>query len=299
MGDGNANEDKYWWNGCRNPWRFASDYVLSGDARWKTITSRIVNFFQARVNAAGGDVTVIGTGYNLDGSMVTGGNSPAYHGPLCAGALVDASYQSFANALWNWNVSHFTTGYYDSELQLLSLVVASGNWWSPMGTTAAVGGSSGSTSGSTSDSTSGSTAPSTPTATTGNVLANGDFSGGMTGWSDWGNTAIVGGALQVTANNAGGAGQDIAAKVQAGKTYLLTGTANITSAAEGVFVGVKLMDASGGALVSQAQLVSSTAATPVSIQFTVPAGVASGNVFVWKNANAAAGVIDNLVLVAV
>jgi len=120
----------------------------------------------------------------------------------------------------------------------------------------------------------------------------------MTGWSDWGNTAIVGGALQVNANTAGGCGQVIAAKVVAGKTYLLTGTANITAAAEGVFVGVKLMDATGAALVNQTQLVSSTASTAVSITFTVPAGVASGNVFVWKNANAAAGVVDNLVLVA-
>ena len=33
MGDGNENEDKFWWNGCRNPWRFATDYLLHGDAR--------------------------------------------------------------------------------------------------------------------------------------------------------------------------------------------------------------------------------------------------------------------------
>jgi hypothetical protein len=130
MGDGNANENKYWWNGCRNPWRYSSDYLLSGDARWKTITARLVNFFQGQVNARGGDVTAIGTGYNLDGSVVTGGSSGAYNGPICAGACIDAQYQSFADALWNWNASHLTTGYYDSEIQLLSMVVASGNWWS-------------------------------------------------------------------------------------------------------------------------------------------------------------------------
>jgi hypothetical protein len=288
MGDGNANEDKYWWNACRNPWRFASDYLLSGDTRWKTVTSRLVNYFQGQVNARGGDVTAIGTGYTLAGALVTGGNSSAYHGPICAGACIDAQYQTFVDALWNWNVTHLTTGYYDGELQLLSLVVASGNWWSPLGKTGTVSG------GTSSNTQTGSTAP----ATTTNLLANGDFSGGMTGWVDWGNTAIAGGALQV-GTNAGGCGQDVAAKVVAGKTYLLTGTANITAAAEGVFVGVKLLDASGAALVSQAQLVSSTAPTAVSITFTVPAGVASGNVFVWKNANAAYGVIDNVSLVAV
>jgi hypothetical protein len=126
MGDGNDNENKFWWNACRNPWRFASDYVLSGDARWKQINGRIVDFF---LKSSGGDPVQIGTGYNLDGSMVTGGNSPAYHGPICAGACIDAKYQSFADAMWNWNARNLTTGYYDGEIQLLSMVVASGNWW--------------------------------------------------------------------------------------------------------------------------------------------------------------------------
>jgi hypothetical protein len=127
MGDGNANENKYWWNACRNPWRFSSDYLLSGDTRWKTINGRLVDFF---LKSSGGDPYGIGTGYNLDGSMATGGQSPAYHGPICAGACIDAKYQSFADTLWTWNAGHLTTGYYDGEIQLLSLVVASGNWWS-------------------------------------------------------------------------------------------------------------------------------------------------------------------------
>ena len=129
MGDGNANENKFWWNACRNPWRYATDYLLSGDARWKTVTGRMIDFFQGQVNAHGGDVTAIGTGYNLDGTMVTGGNSPAYHGPIGLGACIDAKYQGFADAMWNWNAGHLTTGYYDGEIQLLSMVVASGNWW--------------------------------------------------------------------------------------------------------------------------------------------------------------------------
>ena len=102
--------------------------MLSGDARVKTLTQRLVNFFQS---SSGGDPMGIGTGYNLDGTMVTGGQSPADHGPICAAACIDAQYQGFADTLWNWNAKNLTTGYYDSEIQLLSLVVASGNWWSP------------------------------------------------------------------------------------------------------------------------------------------------------------------------
>jgi hypothetical protein len=128
LGDGNDKEGLFWWNACRNPWRFASDYVLSGDARFAEVTSRMIDFFQ---NASGGDPDHIGTGYALDGSELAGGTSPAYLGPICAGACVDARFQPFLDALWNWNASHLTSGYYDGEIQLLSLAVASGNWWTP------------------------------------------------------------------------------------------------------------------------------------------------------------------------
>jgi hypothetical protein len=128
IGDGNDNEGYFWWNACRNPWRFASDYMLSGDARFAVVTGRMIDFFQAD---SGGDPYNIGTGYALDGRKLTGGNSPAYHGPICAGACVDARFQSFLDAMWAWNVKHLTTGYYDGEIQLLSMVVASGNWWAP------------------------------------------------------------------------------------------------------------------------------------------------------------------------
>ena len=132
IGDGNDKEGFFWWNACRNPWRFASDYVLSGDARFATVTGRMIDFFK---NRTGGDPANIGTGYALDGTMLTGGNIPggnsaAYIGPICAGACVDARFQGFVDATWNWNMGRLTTGYYDSEIQLLSLVVASGNWWS-------------------------------------------------------------------------------------------------------------------------------------------------------------------------
>ena len=86
IGDGIAQEGDYWWNGCRDPWRFGTDYVLSGDPTTKAICGRIVDFFQRQVTAAGGDVLAIGTGYDLAGNKLTGGNSAAYHAPIMLGA---------------------------------------------------------------------------------------------------------------------------------------------------------------------------------------------------------------------
>jgi hypothetical protein len=127
VGDGNDKEGFFWWNACRNPWRFAADYVLSGDSDSLDATATMIDFFE---QASGGDPMNIGTGYALDGTQLAGGQSPAFHGPICAGACVDARFQKFADAMWDWNAKHLTTGYYDSEIQLLSMVVASGNWWS-------------------------------------------------------------------------------------------------------------------------------------------------------------------------
>jgi hypothetical protein len=128
IGDGNDKEGHFWWNACRNPLRLAADYVLSGDARSAVVAGRMIDFFQA---SSGGDPLNIGTGYALDGTKLTEGNSPAYHGPICAGACVDRRFQGFLDTMWDWNAGNLTTGYYDGEIQLLSLVVASGNWWSP------------------------------------------------------------------------------------------------------------------------------------------------------------------------
>ena len=52
IGDGNDKEGYFWWNACRNPWRFASDYLLSGDARFAGVTGRMIDFFKT---SSGGD----------------------------------------------------------------------------------------------------------------------------------------------------------------------------------------------------------------------------------------------------
>ena len=128
VADNNANEGFYYWNACRIPWRLASDYVTSGDTRSKVITGKLVDFFQA---STGGDPSLMQSGYKLDGTGLQAWPDPAFVGPATAGAMVDARFQPFLNTLWSYSASHLSNGYYGTELQLLSLIVASGNWWNP------------------------------------------------------------------------------------------------------------------------------------------------------------------------
>ncbi|MDQ3058280.1 MAG: glycosyl hydrolase family 8 [Pseudomonadota bacterium] len=128
IGDGNDKEGYYWWNACRLPWRLATDYVTSGDYRAQTVLTKMVNFFES---STGGNPAGIMSGYKLDGTALANYANPSFVGPATAGAMVDAKFQPFLNNLWSFSSTNPGYGYYDNELQLLSLVVASGNWWNP------------------------------------------------------------------------------------------------------------------------------------------------------------------------
>jgi hypothetical protein len=128
-GDFTSTEGFFFANACRNPWRWGTDYVLSGDSRWKDVTNKMVNFIK---QDSGGSAARIGAGYRLDGSAMGRAYAPkGIIGPMICGAMVDASHQAFANDLWSWTLANFSTDYYDSELMFLPMLVASGNWWNP------------------------------------------------------------------------------------------------------------------------------------------------------------------------
>lgn len=123
-------EGRYSGNSCRVPWRWGSDYVYSGDANWRTITRDIVSWIKSD---CAGNVTNMAPEFNLDGTPF--GTARYWNrgigGPAMVGCATDAVHQQFMNDLWDRNVLDFSVNYYDAELQLLPMIVASGNWWRP------------------------------------------------------------------------------------------------------------------------------------------------------------------------
>ncbi|HZH77174.1 MAG TPA: glycosyl hydrolase family 8 [Archangium sp.] len=134
MGDDSISDTWYFANAQRNPWRFGADYVFSGDARLRAVLMRMMTFFR---NDTGGDPNRTAIGYTLSGGLNECLFRPSPNwaygviGPLLGGATVDATFQGYLNALWAWNDSNFSTAYYNAELQLLPMILASGNWWTP------------------------------------------------------------------------------------------------------------------------------------------------------------------------
>jgi endoglucanase len=135
MGDFVATEMDYFMNAQRNPWRWGTDYVHSGDTRWKGVLTKMMNFL---VTKTGGNPNNMAIGYHLNGTdMGFAWPSRGVIAGAMNGAQADASFQPFLNASWDWVNSHFVTSYYDAELSLLSMLVASGNWWTTTGAAAA------------------------------------------------------------------------------------------------------------------------------------------------------------------
>jgi hypothetical protein len=79
----------------------------------------------------GGDPGKIIDGYRLDGGTLGEGDSAAFIAPFGVAALVDAGHQAWLDAIWRWLVGHGSEGYYADSIKLISLIVMSGNWWSP------------------------------------------------------------------------------------------------------------------------------------------------------------------------
>lgn len=127
-----SNDGRYYYNACRDPWRLATDFVVSGDTRARDAVQRITTWMRG---VTGGDPNAIASGYKLDGTVIGGADylSMAFVAPLGVGAMVDAGNQAWLNDIWDLVVATpiTTDGYYENTLKLLAMVVMSGNFWAP------------------------------------------------------------------------------------------------------------------------------------------------------------------------
>lgn len=127
--DHSGLEGYYDYNACRNPWRWGTYYLMTGNATAKAHAGGCT----AAINSeAGGNADSVGNYYFLNGA----GQTPRYrniaftHG-AAIGAMcgANAGDQTWLNTLMTNFTNNVTTGYFDTELTLLAMIVMSGNWW--------------------------------------------------------------------------------------------------------------------------------------------------------------------------
>jgi endoglucanase len=118
------HDGQYSWNACRDPWRLATDAVVSGDPGLRTVLARISGWAR---QASGGDPARLREGYRLDGTPLATGFSLAYAAPLLPAAMLGGD-QRWLDRLWQTVTTTAPEGYYPDSIALLSALVAGGRW---------------------------------------------------------------------------------------------------------------------------------------------------------------------------
>ncbi|MWV43306.1 licheninase [Paenibacillus sp. HJL G12] len=121
----------YSYNSSRIPWRIGTDALITGDVRAKEQVNTLTKWIRKTTN---NDPSNILAGYKLDGSApLEDYPDLSFTAPMMVGAMLDSSHQNWLNALWDYNAAVSTEEdvYFGNTLRLLSMIVVSGNWWSP------------------------------------------------------------------------------------------------------------------------------------------------------------------------
>lgn len=120
----------YNYNACRDPWRIATDYLLTGDKRSKTIVDKMNRWIRK---------TTDNDTYNLSAGYTLGGNdlkeryfeALSFSAPFAVSAMVDKTNQQWLNKLWlyitGYKLKDFD--YYDNTIKLMDMIILSGNYW--------------------------------------------------------------------------------------------------------------------------------------------------------------------------
>lgn len=121
----------YNYNSSRTPWRIGTDYLLTGDTRAKEQLSTLNRWIRKVTKE---DPSRIRAGYKLNGSKALADyEDMTFSAPLMVSAMIDSSNQKWLNKLWDYNAAISTKDdfYFGNNLRLLSMIVVSGNWWTP------------------------------------------------------------------------------------------------------------------------------------------------------------------------
>jgi endo-1,4-beta-D-glucanase Y len=126
-----SDDGHYSWNACRTPWRIGTDFLMSGEPRSQAAVRRMNAWILGKT---GGDPTKIRDGYDLSGKVLGTNPEIAFVAPFGVAAMIEpasGTNQAWLDALWTEIAARPQADYFGDSLKLLSMIVMSGNWWTP------------------------------------------------------------------------------------------------------------------------------------------------------------------------
>lgn len=123
------DDDTYNYNAGRVPWRLGADALLNNDGTSATQAAKISAWAKAATNGA---PTAFSPGYRLDGTPLhpDWAYSTFFVAPLGVAAMTASNQQAWLDAIYAavWNKHE---DYYEDSINLLCLLVMTGNFWQP------------------------------------------------------------------------------------------------------------------------------------------------------------------------
>ncbi|MCP3664499.1 MAG: hypothetical protein GY696_18750, partial [Gammaproteobacteria bacterium] len=117
----------YYYNAGRVPLRIGMDVLLNDNQRSRNQLQKINTWLSATMQ---GDPDKIMSGYKLDGTPLFFYSSTFFIAPFAVALMSDTSQQVFLNTLYT-HIYNLQDSYFEDSINLLSLIVLSGNYWQP------------------------------------------------------------------------------------------------------------------------------------------------------------------------
>lgn len=119
----------YNYNAGRIPWRIGTDALLHDDVVSRSIAQNISHWIEASTN---GDPLNIRAGYQLSGEPLPNSEyfTTFFVAPMGVAAMSDPTQQEWLNKIYD-SVYATHIDYYEDSIDLLCMLVMSGNFWSP------------------------------------------------------------------------------------------------------------------------------------------------------------------------
>jgi endo-1,4-beta-D-glucanase Y len=125
----NVTDGAYNYNAGRVPWRVGTDALLNDDSLSRFLVQNISHWIET---SAEGDPLKIRSGYELSGDPLPDSDyfTTFFVAPMGVAAMNDPAQQAWLNAIYD-SVYNNHIDYYEDSVDLLCMMVMSGNFWSP------------------------------------------------------------------------------------------------------------------------------------------------------------------------
>jgi hypothetical protein len=106
-----------------------TDFAHNGSSSAKSVLNKITGWI---ISKTGGEPRDIMAEYELDGTVIGNYTSAAFTSPFLVACMADksAASQTFLDKGWNV-IKAEKEGYYEDTINLLCMLLMSGNWWKP------------------------------------------------------------------------------------------------------------------------------------------------------------------------